>query len=250
MRLSTIKIIIGFITATVSFLSCKKQEVALGRPVGLSVFNGLDNGIRLLGNYSDVHPIVYARGQSLLNGSAIVSYFQSPAVRVRYFVPPDTLAKDNPVFDKQLDLEAGKSYSLYLASGSTEVDHLLVNNQFKGYKEGDSVTYLQVVNISNDQPVSVNIKGNPAGSFINSLAYKGASDFIEVKTGKDRPVYEFEFRDVATGELLLTDPVPELKNGASGVSDFTYKNWTIVFKGKRGVTGTDAIGAKRVYYTK
>lgn len=237
-----------FLIVAVSFLSCKKQTVYTGHPVVMTVFNGLDNGVTLYGNYSGSHPIMYIMAQELISRSVRTVSFEAPDIRARYFASPDTLPKDLPVFDKELELENGKSYSIYLAGDRSSVDHLLLENNFKGYKPGDSVTYIQLVNISNDQPVSVNIKGMANGSLINKLAYKEGTDFIELKADGARSSYEFEFRDASTGELLASNTVQEI-NGAPGSKNrYLYKNWTLVFTGKRGAAGANAIRVTKIHH--
>jgi hypothetical protein len=234
--------------AALTSLSCKKQTVYEGQPATLSVFNGLDDGILLYGNYSGSQPTTYKYSQTIRNGFLATTGYEESSIHARYFASPDTLSKDKPVFDQQLQLEKSTSYSLYLAGGRSSVDYLLVENKFIDYTEGDSLTYLQIVNVSNDQPVSVNIQGQANGSLIGSLPYKSASQFLTLNADHMHPVYTFEFRDAATGELLYTAEVPYITGTPDGSNGFLYKNWTFVFKGKRGATDINAINVFKIFY--
>lgn len=236
-----------FVLAFVFSLSCKKQNVYEGVPIMLTTFNGLNDGVALYGNYSEQHPITYKYAQLLPNGATYPTYIKDPGVHARYFASPDTLAKDLPVIDENFNLEKGKIYSVYLMGDKTAAEFLLVDNQLNGYKPGDSVTYLQVVNISNDQPISVNVKGEADGSLINSLAYKNASAFVELRVDQAHPNYEFEFRDAATGELLFTHFVPFMYPAPGESSRYLHRNWAMVFRGKRGVTDVNAIKVQSVF---
>jgi hypothetical protein len=228
--------------------ACKKQTVYNGKPLSIAVFNGLNDGVLVYGNYSGSQPVTYKFSQLIGNGGAITTGFEEPHVRARYFVDPDTLETDKPVFDKELDVANGKSYSLYLMGEKPHADYLFLENKFKVYEAGDSLTYLQVVNISNDQPVSVNIKGQAKGSLINRLAYKEASPFLELNVDHNHTAYEFEFRDAATGNLLFTTLVNDIDGASSGANRFLYKNWALVFTGKRNATDINAIKVSRTYF--
>lgn len=225
--------------------SCKKQKVYEGHPAVLYVFNGLEKGAALYGNYSDTGTILFSRGQRVDSKSEYMNVkFENPVIRARYFVAPDTLAKDLPVFDQELTLANGRVYTLYLAGDAARVDHLLIENKFKYTAASDSVVYMQVTNISNDQPISINVKGQPAGSLVSNLAYKKATDFLELKADHRHPSYDFEFRDAATGTLLLTKPVVLFSAGTL----VAYKHFTLIFNGKRGASGADALNAANLRY--
>jgi hypothetical protein len=229
--------------------ACKKQTVYNGQPLSIAVFNGLDDGAMVYGNYSGSQPVTYKFSQLIGNGGgALTISFEEPAVWARYFVVPDTLETDRPVLDKKLEVAKGRSYSLYLMGEKPQVDYLFFENKFKVYKAGDSLTYLQVVNISNDQPVSVNIKGETKGSLISRLAYKEASPFLELKVDHNHTAYSFEFRDAATGDLLFTELVDDIDGASFGVNRFLYKNWAMVFTGKRNVIDINAIKVSRIYF--
>ena len=239
--------IIRFAIVSIVLFSCKKQSVYNGRPINIFVFNGLDNGYVIYGNYGDTLPVSFELSQRVTNGAAVSCNFEDPQIRARYFVSPDTLPKDNPVFDKQLTLQQGKSYSLYLVGDKSIAEDVLIENNFQR-NNSDSITYVQVVNISNDQPVSVNIKDEPGGSLVPSLAYKEATGFMALSADHTHPNYEFEFRDAATGELLFTEIVSEITGGPNSPNRFLYKNWTLVFKGKRSATDINPISVRKTFY--
>lgn len=229
--------------------ACKKQTVYNGQPLSIAVFNGLNDGVLVYGNYSGSQPFTYKFSQLIGNGTgALTISFEEPQVRARFFVDPDTLETDQPVLDKELEVAHGRSYSLYLMGEKPQADYLFFENKFKVYKAGDSLTYLQVVNISNDQPVSVNIKGETKGSLINRLAYKEVSPFLELNVDYNHTAYAFEFRDAATGDLLFTELVDGIPGASGDANRFMYKNWAMVFTGKRNAAGINALKVRRTYY--
>lgn len=237
-----------FALVAVGLSSCKKQTVYYGQPILLTVFNGLDDGIVLYGNYGEQHPILYKNAQMISGGSSLTGIFETPAIRARFFAAPDTLTKDQPVFDQPLNLANGKSYGLYIVGNKTAPEHFLIGNKLVGTLAKDSLTFLQVVNASKDQPISVNVKGKPAGSFIGSLPYKEASDFLALPLVRALPDYELEFRDATTGTLLITRKVIEMLGALNSPSRYLYKNWTLVLGGKRGGTGANALSVYMILH--
>ena len=239
-----------FAAFAVAALACQKQTPYKGEVVSVSVFNGLDDGLSAYGNYSEARPASYQLSQNLnANSAAFITYFQDTIVRARFYAQYDTLDTDKPLIDQQLTMRRGKSYSLYLAGNKLASDYLFVENTFKWGADTDSLSYMQVVNISNDAPVSVNMKGNAKGSFINSLPYKTASAFLGLNVDKAHPVYEFEFRDANTGELLWTETVPTIPADPAGDRNrFLHNNWTLVFMGKRAGSSVNALRTYRIFY--
>ncbi len=239
---------IFLVVLTALCAACGKQTFNNGQPLTFSVFNGLNDGVLLYGNYSGTQPFTYKYSQTLFSRQMVKVSFETPHVWARYFASPDTLEKDNPVFDKQFDVTNGRSYTLYLLGEKTRPDHLFVENKFSPYKIGDSLTYLQVVNISNDQPISVNIQGEANGSLIKNLPYKQVSPILAIDAGHDRATYVFEFRDAANGDLLSTEEVTDINGANTNANHFLYKNWAMIFSGKRGASDNNALKITRTTY--
>lgn len=227
--------------------ACKKQTVYNARPLTITVFNGLDNGYLIYGNYSGSRPASFRSSQQITNGFATSVNFELADVTAKYYISPDTLEKDQPVFDQLLNAENGKSYSLYILGDKPAADYLFFENQFIQYKPSDSATYLQCVNISNDQPISINIKGQANGSLVNNLPFKGATQFIELNASAENASYEFEFRDAASGELLFTELV-SITPGPGDQNRYLYRNWAMVFMGKRGASDVNALKVRKTFF--
>ncbi|AXY73705.1 hypothetical protein D3H65_06805 [Paraflavitalea soli] len=239
---------IFLIVLTALCAACEKQTVNNGQPFTFSVFNGLNDGVLLYGNYSGTQPFTYKYSQMIFSRQMSKVSFGTPQVWARYFASPDTLAKDQPVFDKRFDLVNGRSYTLYLLGEKTQTDHLFVENKFSPHKTGDSLTYLQVVNLSNDQPISVNIQGEANGSLIKNLPYKQVSSILAIPAGHSRAAYVFEFRDAASGDLLWTEEVTEINGANTDFNRFLYRNWAMIFSGKRNASDNNALKITRTYY--
>lgn len=239
---------IFLVVLTVLCAACEKQTFNNGQPFTFSVFNGLNDGVVLYGNYSGTQPFTYKYSQIIVSRQMSRVSFETPHVWARYFASPDTLVKDQPVFDKQFDVANGKSYTLYLLGEKTQTDHLFVENKFSPYKTGDSLTYLQVVNLSNDQPISVNIQGEANGSLIKSLPYKQVSPILALAADQSRATYVFEFRDAASSDLLWTEEVTEINGANTNFNRFLYKNWAMIFSGKRNASDNNALKITSTYY--
>lgn len=145
----------------------------------------------------------------------------------------DTLAKDQPVIDLSIDAEAGAAYSLFVFGAKQNATYIFHRDLIPS-SNSDSLTYVRIANLNEGQELAVNIKGEPLGSFINALPYKGLSDFAALPANKTVSQYIFEFRDQHSGALISTYE-------ANGINDFSagaQHRWfnkanTLVLAGQR-----------------
>ena len=239
----------GFVLLTMAFSSCDKKDLPLNSQYALRVFNGVDGGVHVYGNYNGERPAKFRTAQYLQNRVFTASsLFFEDNIRATYFSIPDTLAKDKPILAQDFNLSSSRINTLFLMGDKSAVDYLFAPLSYKNYKVGDSVSYLTFVNISNDQPVSVNIKGNSNGSLVGQLEYKKWSEIIELPVPVTINSYSVEFRDAATGDSLTTFKIDNSEPILGGKNTWLYKNSSIVLVGKRGQTGIDKLGVVRIIH--
>jgi hypothetical protein len=217
----------------IASLSCKKQQLYEGNPAVLQVFNALEDGTWLYANLTGTHPIRYANALLLANQRYGKMNINDVVQPLAFYTTTDTLPKDTPVWNTDLKLERGKMYSLFLFGEKTHAEHRLIENNYPRYRTDDSVTNVRFANMSNGQPVSINLKGNPAGSLVSSLPYKEVTAFIALKADKSVASYEFEFRDADTGALLGSSLASDVNNYLFG-NIYLNRSWMLVLAGKPG----------------
>lgn len=222
-------------------LSCKKQKVYDNPPAVLQVVNALEDGVSLYANPSGIHPIPYSHALFIANKQFARMNFAGSIQPLALYGTKDTLPESKPVWAQDLQLEESKLYSLFLFGEKSKPGHLLIQNNFPPFRSGDSVTHVRFANMSNGQPVSINLKGNPAGSLLNNLAYKEVSAFIALNVDKSVSQYEFEFRDAATGALLGTFLAPFVNDYSLGSNVYLNMSWMLMLAGKPGGTGVNQL---------
>ncbi len=150
------------------------------------------------------------------------------------------MEKDGPILTGMLDFEKGAIYSLFVYGSKSAAKYSWHKDLIPALGMSDSTTHIRFANFSEEQDISVNLKGQPTGSFIQQLPWKSISGFIELSANRSVAKYEFEIRHLATGDLITTYI-------ADKVNDFTLNNgnnvWynrsnTLVLVGKPGGTGT------------
>lgn len=234
------KYLVLIILLAATSLSCKKQQVYEGNPAVLQVFNALEDGTWLYANLTGTHPILYANALNLPNqrfGRVNINEAVQP---LAFYGAKDTLPEDKPVWSTELELGKGKLYSLFLFGDSKAPGHLLMENHYPAKRTDDSVTHVRFANMHNAQPVSINLKGKPAGSLMGSLAYKEVSGFTALPVNKSVPSYEFEFRDAATGALMGTFLAPFV-NDYINTNVYLNASWMLVVLPKPGGSGTNTL---------
>lgn len=201
--------------------SCKKNNDNYGNPATVQLLNAMDDGMQLLVNYSGTHPIRYNRSLELWNKyysrENSITIHQLPQSLALYS-KEDTLPKDLPVLNPDLDLVQGGAYS-FIAYGSKANPEFLLNKD--DHTTGDirdSLTFIRVINLWKGQKISVNLKDKPVGSVAQDVDYKQVTAFKGFDVKMSVVEHVFEFRDQASGTLLLSYTV------AGFYDPFTTKN--------------------------
>lgn len=233
-------IVFPFLLLMTIFTSCNKN-VHKGNPATVQVFNAMDNGLSLYANLSGNHPVVYRTSlllsnkfYDLRNNLLLIDKFPQ---HIDLYAVPDTLPKDKPLISIPGDLKAGEIYSLFLHGEKSGAAYLLFKDLIPPINREDSTTHIRFANFSSTQPISVNIMGEPNGSFIQNLPFKSLSDFVELDADMSTPDYTFEVRDQATGNLLTSFTTSGLNPGTSWpgtVNNWIFRSNTLVFTGKPG----------------
>lgn len=167
------------------------------------------------------------------------SYAGRQSVAIYRF--PDTVP-GKAQLNLDLWLPVGSIHTLFLTGTSTTPDTLFTEDHPPLYLPSDSVTGIRFVNLSaGSNPVSVNIKGQPAGSETGNLPYKGITEFKRYPATSAISSYTFEFRDAATGNLLTTYTANRINYaGSNPYSDFNkwqFKNSTLAILGSPDSSG-------------
>ncbi|QEC43482.1 hypothetical protein [Pseudobacter ginsenosidimutans] len=184
--------------------------------------------------YIDTWPISYG----IFNLSSNLYSREAGITTLGLFQMPDTLAKDQPLFNLQLNLPEASIHSLYLTGTVAEPDTMLIRDIVPGYASSDTSMGIRFVNLSKgSDPVTVNLLGQPDGSEAGALAYKKYTGFKKYRVRNGVGKYVFEFRNTVTGNVDATytaDFIDEINNR------YVYRNFTIAFIGKPGGTGAEA----------
>jgi hypothetical protein len=144
---------------------------------------------------------------------------------------------DAPVWSGDLPLERGKIYSLFIVSGQNKGEHVFQEENVPGFK-ADSVVYMRFANMSNGPAISVNIKGQPNGSLVSSLNFKGISSYTEIPMNHTVSNITYQVRDAATGDLIAEHITNDMNLYASG-NAFLHRAITLVLSGTPGGTGAN-----------
>jgi len=161
------------------------------------LITNFDGGNLLYYNYT---------AQQLPYGSFSVAnqfHFYSGALDLALFHYPDTTVHDSPVLKVKLDIAAGSIYSLFLTGTLASPDTVFTKDQLVYFPPSDSSAAIRFANLSpGSAPVSVNIQGQPNGSEVANLPYKGITEFKRYAATSSVSDPVFEFRDAATGTLI------------------------------------------------
>lgn len=230
---------IAFLLITV-MNACSKKELNPGNPATIQVYNALNDGASVYINFSDQRPAVFRTNRLIgINSFSRFTLNASPQP-VAVYSRPDTLAKDGPILTANLEYENGSIYSMFIYGSKSTTKYIWHKDVIPPLGMSDSTTHIRFANFSEEQDISVNIKGQPTGSFIQQLPLRSFSDFVKLSANKSVAKYEFEIRDLNTGTLIAAYI-------ADKVNDFTLNNgnnaWynksnTLVLVGRQGGTGT------------
>ncbi|MBN9386075.1 MAG: DUF4397 domain-containing protein [Chitinophagaceae bacterium] len=248
-----IKNISLFILLLAGIASCSKQS-APPPPSSLTIINGVVGSAPLVTNFSGTDSLTWYLGanQIVYNTFSTDEYnnnnrvtFNPGMQKLALYQYPDTLQKDKPLFNLTLNLSSGSINSLFLTGTINAPDTLFTTDKLPLHAVSDSAAGIRFVNLSpNSAPVSINITGKNNGSEVTTLPYKGITEFKSYPATQDIGSYTFEFRDAATGALLVTYTADGINNAESDPyapsKIWRYKNTTLALLGLPGGSGDAA----------
>jgi hypothetical protein len=223
--------------------ACKKINFE-GSPGVLAIFNSLDNQVNLYTNFSGSQDFQYRTAKLIQNNQ-----FQPNQNRITLnknpqslalYASTDTLPKDAPVLNLELDINAGDIYSLFVYGSKEDAKHLLLKESIPGVLEKDSLTWVRFINLSGYPHISLNIAGNTPGSLVSDLPFEQNTAFIHLDANHAVNNYVFEVRDKNTGDLLFAYSTDKINDYKNLFNPWFNKPNTLVFAGKPGGTGTNA----------
>jgi hypothetical protein len=230
----------GIIILTIVLFSCKKQKATKPDFAVLQLYGWIaSNGI-VVTNYSGAPLANYseaARVNSLLLSLYMNKYYITDKVQpFAFFAYPDTLPKSAPLLKLDLQLEKHQIYSLFMSGTTASLDTVLVKDNFPVFQPSDSAAAVRFVNLMRGDAVSINLKGKPYGSVVQSLPYMGVTEFQNFPVRDDIDTYEFEVRDAVTNNLLTTYSCRDVNAKETGTHRWLAKLRTHAVTGIRGNT--------------
>jgi hypothetical protein len=151
-------------------------------------------------------------------------------------------------YDNTLDMENGKTYSLFLSGFSSSIDAIFTEDNIPS-RYSDSVIGIRVINLSrNSRPLNISLGSANATNIFSKVVYKQITEFktFAMRTLIPPGSITFRITDEGTNALLATYTLPASANSTyPGISIALsrFKNLTLVIKGLQGVTsGIDAFG--------
>ncbi|MBO9633202.1 MAG: hypothetical protein J7578_08790 [Chitinophagaceae bacterium] len=239
-----------YILSTASILltlllnACSKRELNAGNPATIQVFNALNDGTGVYINLTDARPEIFKTNRLLNSNTFVVTsnrfYLNASPQPIQFYSRLDTLAKDIPILTGNLEYQNGSIYSLFIYGSKSTAQYIWHQDVIPPLGMGDSVTNIRFANFSEDQAISVNLKGQPAGSFIQQVQLRSFSDFVKLPANITIAKYEFEIRDLSTGGLIASYVADKVNDftGNTGNNAWYNKSNTLVLVGKQGGTGT------------
>jgi hypothetical protein len=231
------------VCAIMALGACKKQTPVKGNFAVLRIYGVIKDNEYLVTNFKGSEPLdIYKDATRISAGGNAYGFnkfyvYDSPQ-SIGFYYYKDTMPKSEPVLKLDLELEKGQIYTLFLSGTRNVVDTLLIKENIPTFETTDSSTVFRFVNLSNDAPVSVNLKDEPYGSLISSLPYQGISAWFRFPLVANMQPYEFEVRDAATGELLATYKDNDMTGAAGKTHRWLQKSRNHVFYGIRGETSS------------
>ncbi|QEC43130.1 DUF4397 domain-containing protein [Pseudobacter ginsenosidimutans] len=230
--------------------ACKKDN-----PRGtatLLMFNAVTGSDTLVTSFNGTETIRYFKtANRLVYGEVISPYFFNMNGQFNSYAGDqpivlynnnDTTSKSQPVFDLQVNLPVSSISSLFLTGSLADPDTLFTRDHLPYHPSTDSSMGIRFVNLSpGNMKLSVNLAGETHGSEVSGLQYKGITGFTNYPVTEGVEEYNYEFRDASNGDLITTFTI-DVRNSQSGnfiINQRRYRNYTLMFYGKAGSTGTD-----------
>jgi hypothetical protein len=201
---------------------------ALPTSAPLIVFQG--SIAQTIGKFSGIGPLSYTTTAVLtpMGGSVAIYAIQKN-------IDTTSIGGQSPAYmlDNVFSLGASGLYSLFITGKDTTApDYLFVQDILP--VNSDSTAGIRFVNLSaGSGNVSVDIKGQPNGSEVTSLAYKGVTSFKSYAATSSISKYVFEFRDAVSGNLLASYTLSGVNiNSSTTANTVLFRNLTIALIGQ------------------
>lgn len=224
--------------------ACRKERNTPPGTASLMVINAVPGTDALVVNFSDADtlPNYYLNTQRIRYATFLPDYqfsAYSGTQTLRLYNYPDTLPKNNPLAVVTLHLPVGSINTLFVTGTLSQPDTLLSVDQPPYRAVTDSTAGIRFVNLSpGSAPISINLQGQPAGSEVKLLSYKGITGFKSYAARYTDSVYTFEFHDAATGQLLCTFTATGINNSSSDPNNpantWRFRNRTLALTGLPG----------------
>lgn len=217
-----------------AIIACTKTNTPRGA-ASVTVVNAMAGNTSMAITFDPIDTLVPAATQINYNASQQLSYYSGQQKCFLHEVDQTTsFPNPKPLLVLSLDLPISSTRSLFLTGTEAHPDTLFVDDKPFYFPVQDTSMGIRFVNLSpGSTPISVNIEGQSNGSTINSLSYKGITNFKSYPANAAVSNYVFEFRDAATGDLLATYSINEVNNPGMDASPnlWRFRNFTLVFNG-------------------
>jgi hypothetical protein len=238
----------------VAGIACQKIGTApsVVGPAALTVVNVIPNSTPLVPIINTSSAITYFDNAATIGYGYSLEYSPPGGSDTIYVVQQNSdTASLGPkakglMFYDILQLKIGGIYSLFLTGSDTSSpDYLFTIDSLPYHGPTDSTVGIRFVNLSTDSnPISVNLEGDPNGSEVGSLTYKGITVFKDYLSNATASAngYLFVFRDALTGDSLTSFPLMDYNSPIPGLTDpntynqITFKNVTLAFFGSTNPT--------------
>jgi hypothetical protein len=260
MRIHFFSLCVGIQIVAVASLvvtACNKTtSLSSGNVAALNVVNALPTSVPLIAVSGTTGPVVfnyipqqpqYGNYQSMGSIGSIgygTNAVLTPAAGNNAFYLAqrnvDTLLNakgglSKVMFDSVLNLKGNTVYSLFITGKDTTMpDYLLVQDSLVYHAATDSTTSIRFVNLAaNSLPVSINLEGSANGSEVQSLPYKGITNFKSYAATSAISNYLFVVRDATTGDSLTSYNLTGVGSVSNTVANYVrFKNLTIALIGQ------------------
>lgn len=229
------------------FQACTK-DMTLPRSSSLTVINAVVGSNSLVTNFSNDYNLdgFYVNAQKLSYGtySPSVNVFGSyrDVTNLSLYQMPDTVPHSSPIYNLEVDLSVGTIHTLFLTGTISSPDTMFTEDHPPYHPITDSSVGVRFVNLSpGSNAISVNLIGISNGLAVNSLPYKGITDFINYPVISSVSSYTFQFKDAVTGSLIGSYSMSGINNGTGTniqTNAYRFKNFTIALIGLPGGTGS------------
>ncbi len=166
-------------------------------------------------------------GVSTFNFTDRVDYLRATPGNRNFKVFFAAAASSTPYFNKDINLEAGRHYTVFIVDTASQMDAVLVRDSSRA--AGNDSVRLRFANMSPDAPaLDLYVKGDPTPVATN-ITYKSAGEFFSYKSGLN---VVFEIRRTGQSEVIATSDAVSLVNSK------IYTVWSGGYISGDGATGT------------